>query len=147
MTKLIWQNIGCVTGKVPIAFSPDNKTLIACSVDPDLRSFKFGDISEIPNFSRSQFISTSSSFNSYFDGCIAISPDAQKLAIYTGFTIELWNLNNGQILDFLFITQDLEMPSLGLNFVSNEELIFWDNYWFWTWKFIPNRFICQLEID
>ena len=151
MTKLIWQKIGCVTGKAPIAFSPDNNILIGRSIDPDLRAFKFWDISQAIKFVRSQFLNTSSSFEYCVDSCLAslaISSDAQKIAIYNGYTIELWNLNNGQILDHLFITYDsLEMPSIGINFISNEELIFWDNYWFWTWKFIPNRFICHLEID
>jgi len=148
MTKLIWQKIRDVIGMAPIAFSPDNDTLIACGVDPDLRSFKFWDISETLNFSRFQFINTSPSFNSYFDGCIAISPDAQKFAIYTGFTIELWNLNNGQFLNHLFLAYDLDMPSLGISFVSDEKLIFWDNYFFHTWKFTPewDRCIDYIEI-
>ncbi|MFN5966881.1 MAG: WD40 repeat domain-containing protein, partial [Pseudanabaena sp.] len=116
---------------------------------PDLRSFKFWDISETPNFYRFQFINTSLSFGGYdfwFYPCLAISPDAQKLAIYNGFDIELWDLSSGRFLDSFFLADeidrhyDLEKPLLRISFISNKKLIFelilGDSYLFYTWKYM-----------
>ena len=145
MTKLIWQNVGCVVGKTPVAFSPDNNTLIARSIDPDLLAFKFWNIPQGIEFVRFQFINTSSSsfydFGGYPDKALAISPDAQKIAIYSQFTVELWNLSNGQFLDHLHLPDYSEMYCPVTNYISNGKLICWDDGadTLRIWGFRPNR--------
>ncbi len=110
-----------------------------------MQSFKFWDISETPNFSRFQFINTSSS--SFYDSwgspnkALAISPDAKKIGIYCDFTVELWDLNNGQFLDHLLLPDYWEMYCPVTNFISTRKLICWDDgaNTLRIWEFRPGR--------